>query len=113
MSYKRRLTLSDLNLQGSNLIEHLTELFCRSRSYDDEGELPEWSMADTDDMEGLGTFDSSGAFMSMKVMSHYNNAVRINWSQLDGTGMYDLYHDISTEIKSNYAVCRRGSLVHV
>ena len=50
-----------------------SEFCCRSRSYDDEGELPEWSMADTDDMEGLGTFDSSGAFMSMKVnLQHFS-----------------------------------------
>ncbi len=41
--------------------------YSRSRSYDDEGDLPEWSTADADDLECLGTFDSSGAFMSMKV----------------------------------------------
>ena len=69
-------------MQWSNLIEHLTELFCRSRSYDDEGELPEWSMADTDDMEGLGTFDSSGAFMSMKVMSQYQKYCENKFDEL-------------------------------
>ena len=33
-------------------------------------ELPEWSMADIDDMENnfIGTFDSSGAFVSLKVI---------------------------------------------
>ena len=29
--------------------------------------LPEWSMPDSDDVEELGTFDSSGAFVSTKV----------------------------------------------
>jgi PERQ amino acid-rich with GYF domain-containing protein len=54
--------------------------FRRSRSsgsYDDEydgSSLPEWSTADTNDMDELGTFDASGAFMSMKV------SVRDTWT---------------------------------
>ncbi|XP_064643332.1 GRB10-interacting GYF protein 2-like isoform X2 [Lineus longissimus] len=40
-----------------------------SSSYDDDLEpdgVPEWSTMDADDMDVLGTFDSSGAFMSMR-----------------------------------------------
>nr|XP_022340594.1 GRB10-interacting GYF protein 2-like isoform X2 [Crassostrea virginica] len=37
-----------------------------SESWDDEEILPEWSMPDSDDVEELGTFDSSGAFVSTK-----------------------------------------------
>jgi len=29
--------------------------------------LPEWSTINTDDIDNIGTFDSSGAFMSVKV----------------------------------------------
>ena len=43
------------------------ELTPDRRAMDEEGDLPEWSTADTDDIECVGTFDSSGAFMSMKV----------------------------------------------
>ena len=29
--------------------------------------LPEWSTTNTEDVDNIGTFDSSGAFMSVKV----------------------------------------------
>ncbi len=31
--------------------------------------LPEWSTTNTEDVDNIGTFDSSGAFMSVKVCS--------------------------------------------
>ncbi|XP_061162750.1 GRB10-interacting GYF protein 2-like [Saccostrea echinata] len=37
-----------------------------SESWDDDEILPEWSMPDSDDVEEVGTFDSSGAFVSTK-----------------------------------------------
>ena len=43
--------------------------------------LPEWSTADANDMDELGTFDASGAFMSTKVqylpcLMFYNFLIR-------------------------------------
>ena len=41
-----------------------------SGSWDDENDpdnLPDWCNDDKEDMENIGTFDSSGAFMSLKV----------------------------------------------
>ncbi|XP_048776485.1 GRB10-interacting GYF protein 2-like isoform X2 [Ostrea edulis] len=51
-----------------------------SESWDDDEILPEWSMPDSDDVEELGTFDSSGAFVSTKPedLSNKDNQTKEN-----------------------------------